>query len=96
MVEGDHFDTATTEEGRVRLWAAQKPDANVGLCPDKNWCFLETDDEVALRTACADIPAEVWDTTRVPCPLKRRVKDRVIQQPEDPSAHSELPRGSIC
>src|SRR5204863_9197908 len=27
--------------------------------------FVETDDEAALKEACADLPPEIWDTTRV-------------------------------
>jgi len=64
MATGDHFDAATTDAEQIRLWAQQEPDANVGLCPDENFCFLETDDEAALRAACADLPPEVFDTTR--------------------------------
>ncbi|MGD0975735.1 MAG: bifunctional DNA primase/polymerase, partial [Candidatus Korobacteraceae bacterium] len=63
--ESDHFDAATTDAKQIASWAAQKPDANVGLCPDEIFCFLETDDEAALKAGCADIPPEVWDTTRV-------------------------------
>ena len=37
----------------------------MGIAPDEIFCFLETDDEAALKEACADITTEVWDTTRV-------------------------------
>jgi hypothetical protein len=63
--EYDHFDVATTDPEQLRVWAAQAPDGNVGLTPDEHFCFLETDDEAALKAACADIPPEVWDTVRV-------------------------------
>ena len=46
------------------MWSEQEPNANVGLSPDENFCFLETDDEAALKAACADLPPEVFDTTR--------------------------------
>ena len=65
MSEGDHFDAATTERSQIELWAGQKPDANAGLCPDENFCFLETDDDAALKESCVDLPPGVWDTTRV-------------------------------
>jgi len=61
----DHFDAATTEESQIRLWSEQAPNANVGLSPDEIFCFLETDDERALKEACEDLPPEVWDTARV-------------------------------
>ncbi len=51
--------------GQLRAWNAQEPAANVGLSPDEIFCFLETDDEQALKEACADVSPEVWDTTRV-------------------------------
>jgi hypothetical protein len=63
--DADHFDAATTDEGQIREWDAQAPTANVGLSPDEIFCFLETDDEAALKDACAGLPSEVWDTTRV-------------------------------
>lgn len=63
--EYDHFDVATTDEEQIRAWSTQEPNANVGIAPDEIFCFLETDDEQALKEACADIPPEVWDTTRV-------------------------------
>lgn len=63
--ETDHFDAATTEPNQLKLWDAQEPNANVGISPDEIFCFLETDDEAALKDACKDIPPEVWDTTRV-------------------------------
>jgi len=63
--EYDHFDAATTDPGQIRSWAAQEPNANVGLSPDEIFCFLETDDERALKEACSDISPEVWDTARV-------------------------------
>ena len=63
--EYDHFDVATTDEEQIRAWSAQEPNANVGIAPDEIFCFLETDDERALKEACADITPEVWDTTRV-------------------------------
>jgi hypothetical protein len=61
----DHFDAASTDIEQLRVWNEQVFDANVGLAPDEIFCFLETDDEAALKEACADIPPEVWDTTRV-------------------------------
>lgn len=63
--EADHFDVATTDPEQIKQWAAQQPNANVGLSPDEIWCYLETDDEAGLKEACADLPPEVWDTTRV-------------------------------
>lgn len=61
----DHFDAASTDPQQIRLWGQQEPQANVGLSPDEIFCFLETDDEVALKEACADLPPGVWDTARV-------------------------------
>jgi hypothetical protein len=63
--ECDHFDVATTDLEQIRVWNEQQPNANVGVSPDEIFCFLETDDEQALKEACADISLEVWDTTRV-------------------------------
>ncbi len=63
--EYDHFDAATTDAEQLRAWDAQEPNANVGITPDEIFCFLETDDERALKEACADLPPEVWDTARV-------------------------------
>ncbi|MBI3477391.1 MAG: bifunctional DNA primase/polymerase [Acidobacteria bacterium] len=60
----DHFDAASTDVEQLQHWNQQQPQANVGIIPDENFCFLETDDEVALRAACADLPSDVWDTTR--------------------------------
>ena len=37
----------------------------MGISPDENFCFLETDDEASLRETCADLPPEIWDTARV-------------------------------
>ena len=64
MATGDHFDAATTDPEQIRLWDTQVSNANVGLSPDENFCFLETDDESALMGACKDLPPEVFDTTR--------------------------------
>ena len=61
----DHFDVATTDPEQLRIWAEQVPEANVGISPDEIFCFLETDYEAALKSACADIPADAWDTARV-------------------------------
>jgi hypothetical protein len=61
----DHFDAATTDPAQIESWNKQEPNANVGISPDEIFCFLETDDEQALKDACADIPPEVWDTTQV-------------------------------
>jgi hypothetical protein len=61
----DHFDAATTDAGQIRSWSEQEPNANVGISPDEIFCFLETDDDAALKAACADLPPEIWDTTRV-------------------------------
>lgn len=63
--EADHFDAATTDAAQIESWSKQEPNANVGISPDEIFCFLETDDEAALKEACADIPAAVWDTARV-------------------------------
>ena len=63
--EYDHFDVASTDLLQIRAWSTQEPDANVGISPDEIFCFLETDDEAALKVACADLPPEVWDTARV-------------------------------
>lgn len=63
--DADHFDAASTDPEQLRVWSEQEPDANVGLSPDEIFCFLETDDEAALKAACADIPSEAWDTARV-------------------------------
>ena len=63
--EYDHFDAASTDPEQIRHWSEQGPNANVGISPDENFCFLETDDEAALKEACADLLPEVWDTTRV-------------------------------
>jgi hypothetical protein len=65
MAGGDHFDAATTDLELIKEWAAQAPSANVGLCPDEHFCFLETDDDAALRDKCKDLPPEVWETMRV-------------------------------
>lgn len=67
MGEGDHFDWATTDREQLELWAKDAPNANVGLCPDENFCFLETDSETELKAACdaVGVPAEVWTTARV-------------------------------
>jgi P4 family phage/plasmid primase-like protien len=65
MSWGDHFDAATTDEAALELWGREVPHANVGISPDENFCFLETDDDAALKEACSDIPTEAWDTARV-------------------------------
>jgi hypothetical protein len=65
MSWGDHFDAATTDLASLEQWSREVPRANVGISPDENFCFLETDDDVALRGECTDLPPEVWDTTRV-------------------------------
>jgi len=65
MSWGDHFDAATTDRASLEQWSRDVPRANVGISPDENFCFLETDDETALRAVCSDIPPEVWDTARV-------------------------------
>jgi hypothetical protein len=62
---GDHFDAATTDVAALEQWNQQAPRANVAISPDENFCFVETDDEVALKESCADLPSEIWDTTRV-------------------------------
>jgi hypothetical protein len=54
-----------TDPEQLTAWAEQVPDANVGLSPDEIFCFLETDDEAALKETCAQIPLEVWDTACV-------------------------------
>jgi hypothetical protein len=63
--EYDHFDAATTDPEQLREWDKQEPEANVGLSPDEIFCYLETDSEAELKSLCADLPPEVWDTTRV-------------------------------
>ena len=63
--EYDHFDAATTDAGQIQEWAGQLPDANVALSPDEIFCFLETDDESALKEACKDLPSDIWSTARV-------------------------------
>jgi hypothetical protein len=65
--EFDHFDAASTDPEQIRVWQESEPNANVGLSPDEIFCFLETDDEAALKEACnaAGVSPEVWDTTRV-------------------------------
>src|SRR5437868_5785980 len=65
MSWGDHFDAATTDITALEQWSREVPQANVGISPDENFCFLETDDETGLRDACADLPSAIWDTTRV-------------------------------
>lgn len=61
----DHFDTATTDPEQIRQWDKQKPNANVGMVPDEIWCYVETDDETAFRASCADLPPDIFNTTRV-------------------------------
>src|SRR6266487_6762 len=61
----DHFDAATTDPEQIAAWNEQKPTYNVGMIPDEIFCYLETDDESALKQACADLSSEVWDTARV-------------------------------
>ena len=63
--EFDHFDAATTDIAQLEAWDKQEPQANVGLSPDEIFCFLETDDEAALKEVCADLSPEIWDTARV-------------------------------
>ena len=70
MATGDHFDAATTAPEQIRLWDTQEPNANVGLSPDENFCFLETDDESALMDACKDLPAQRFDTNAGPGPIQ--------------------------
>jgi Bifunctional DNA primase/polymerase, N-terminal/AAA domain len=65
MSWGDHFDAATTDIATLQQWDREVPVANLGISPDENFCFLETDDEAGLRAECSDVPAEVWDTARV-------------------------------
>src|SRR5262249_48379006 len=65
LSEGDHFDAATIDPEQIKLWASQEPNANVGLCPDENFCFLETDNETTLREKCADLAPQIWCTVRV-------------------------------
>ncbi len=69
--EMDHFDAATTDAEQLGAWNVQVPDANVGISPDEIFCFLETDDEAALKEACEDLPPEVWDTARVSARVNR-------------------------
>jgi Bifunctional DNA primase/polymerase, N-terminal/AAA domain len=65
LSSGDHFDASTTDVAALEQWSTEVPNANVGLCPDENFCFLETDSETELKAACADLPPEIWDTARV-------------------------------
>ena len=65
MSWGDHFDAATTERADLEQWDKEVPNANVGIIPDENFCFVETDDEASLKEACEDLPPEIWNTTRV-------------------------------
>lgn len=65
MSWGDHFDATTTDPAALQHWNNEVPRANVGISPDENFCFLETDDETALKEGCEDLPPEVWDTARV-------------------------------
>src|SRR5579863_2224393 len=65
MSSGDHFDAATTDRVQLEKWSREVPRANVGISPDENFCFLETDDEAALHAECSDVPPEVWETARV-------------------------------
>jgi len=65
MSWGDHFDAATTDRSQLEQWDKEVPNANVGIIPDENFCFLETDDEAALKDACRDLQPEIWDTARV-------------------------------
>jgi hypothetical protein len=71
MSWGDHFDAATTEKEDLELWNKEVPNANVGISPDENFCFLETDDEAALRAECSEIPPQAWDTARVSARVNR-------------------------
>jgi Bifunctional DNA primase/polymerase, N-terminal len=61
----DHFDAASTEPAAIEAWSKQAPNANVGIIPDEIFCYLESDDEAALKEACKDLPPEIWDTARV-------------------------------
>jgi Bifunctional DNA primase/polymerase, N-terminal len=61
----DHFDAATTDPAQIASWNKQNPTYNVGIIPDEIFCYLETDDEAALKAACSDLPADIWETTRV-------------------------------
>src|SRR5579864_1983112 len=63
--EYDHFDAATTDPAQIDKWDRQQPTCNVGMIPDEIFCFLETDDEAALKESCKDLPPDIWDTTRV-------------------------------
>lgn len=61
----DHFDAATTDSAQIESWDRHQPTCNVGLIPDEFFCYLETDDEAALKEACKDLPPDIWNTTRV-------------------------------
>ena len=65
MSWGDHFDASTTDLAALEQWDKEVPNANVGISPDENFCFVETDDEGSFKEACKDLPPEIWDTTRV-------------------------------
>lgn len=67
MSWGDFFDAATTDISALEQWDREVPQANVGISPDENFCFLETDSETEMmeRSAVAGVPKEVWGTARV-------------------------------
>jgi len=62
---GDHFDAATMDRAQLEQWSREVPRANAAISPDEYFCFLETDDERALKETCSDLPPEIWDTARV-------------------------------
>lgn len=65
LKSGDHFDNASIDITQLSEWSQQKPTANVGIVPDENWCYLETDSETEFKALCSDLPPEIWNTTRV-------------------------------
>ncbi len=65
MLNGDHFDAATVDREQIEQWAQQEPNANCGMSPDENFCVLESDSFAKLRSLCADLPTEIFDTFTV-------------------------------
>ncbi len=66
LTEGDHFDASATDLEQLELWNRDCPNVNVGIAPDENFCFFETDSETEVKVLCADLDPEIWNTTRFP------------------------------